>query len=299
MDTMGTVIGSRAPASGTQAQRARRGLLLFGLLLLPLSLFGYWFYDVAEARGLPLGTSLPIMLAPGLASVITRLVLREGFADVSFKIGGTRRAILFALALPLLVGTVAYSGAYITGLAQFTPPPAPSFLAWAGSFGSFVFLMALVATLGTLVLLPTAAGEEIGWRGYLLPRLIEAGVPHPILLSGLIWGAWHMVPVFTAGYAAGASPLLSALGLMIAILAFGYILSWMRLDTGSVWPAVVGHAAWNAMINGGFDLATGGENAKLWTGESGFLVVLVLVVVTVLVGRARRSAAPGASTFKG
>jgi membrane protease YdiL (CAAX protease family) len=286
MDTMGTVIGSRAPASGTQAQRARRGLLLFGLLLLPLSLFGYWFYDVAEARGLPLGTSLPIMLAPGLASVITRLVLREGFADVSFKIGGTRRAILFALALPLLVGTVAYSGAYITGLAQFTPPPAPSFLAWAGSFGSFVFLMALVATLGTLVLLPTAAGEEIGWRGYLLPRLIEAGVPHPILLSGLIWGAWHMVPVFTAGYAAGASPLLSALGLMIAILAFGYILSWMRLDTGSV-------------INGGFDLATGGENAKLWTGESGFLVVLVLVVVTVLVGRARRSAAPGASTFKG
>ncbi len=37
-----------------------------------------------------------------------------------------------------------------------------------------------------------AAGEEIGWHGYMLTRLVDAGVAKPILTSGLIWGLWHV-----------------------------------------------------------------------------------------------------------
>src|SRR5206468_8545858 len=106
---------------------------------------------------------------------------------------------------------------------------------------------------GALVLLPLAAGEEIGWRGYVLPRLIDAGVSRPVLLSALIWGVWHLVPLLVSGYAAFPSPLFSATNLMIAATSFGCILAWMRLDTGSIWPCVVAHAAWNAIINGAFN----------------------------------------------
>ena len=279
-----------SPDSSVNVQQARRGLTIFGLLLLPLSIFGYWFYAMAEARNLPLGASIPIMLSPTIAAVITRLVQREGFADVSFKFGGrqTRSAIYLGLAVPLLVGSIAYSIAFLTGLVQFDPPSMPFIPPTTSPIVHLILMLALTATLGTLVLLPTAAGEEIGWRGYLLPRLIQANVPYPILLSGLIWAVWHLIPVFTAGYAAGPSLLLSALGLMIAIPAYGYLLAWMRLDTGSIWPCIVAHAAWNATINGGFDLAAQGENARLWTGESGLLVVFILVVVTMGIGWVRQ-----------
>jgi membrane protease YdiL (CAAX protease family) len=273
-------------------RRARRGLLLFGLILTPLSLLGYWFYGVTKASAPPLVPDLPLMLSPALASTITRLVLREGFSDVSFRFGGrcTVRAIVLGLALPLLAGSLAYGLAYLTGLTRFAPPALSLAGASVNPVAGFALILVLAATLGTLILLPAAAGEEIGWRGYLLPRLIEAGAPQPVLLSGLIWGAWHLVPVLASGYAAGPSPLFSATNLMIATVSLGSVLAWMRLGTGSIWPCIVAHAAWNAIINGAFDLATQGPAATFWTGESGFLVMLVLLLAMLVMRPALKPA---------
>jgi hypothetical protein len=174
-----------------QIQQARRGLLVFVSLLVPLSLLGYWWWwYVNKAIELPFVASAPLMWSPALASLITRVVLREGFADVSFRSGGRRslRAILLAFAVPLVVGSLAYGSAYLTGLAQLAPPALPFVPPSAGPLARLALVVALSGTLGTLVSLPNAAGEEIGWRGYLLPRLIAAGAPRPILLTGLIWG---------------------------------------------------------------------------------------------------------------
>lgn len=280
----------RTPETATQVRHARRGLLVFGALLLPLSLLGYWLYYLNKDVPLPLVADFPLKLSPALASVITRLVLREGFADVSFRLGGGRslRALLLGLAVPLLVGSLAYGTAYLTGLARLAPPALLPIESSVGPLANLTLWIALNAILGTLILLPSNAGEEIGWRGYLLLRLTGAGAPQPILLTGLIWGAWHLVPLFFFGYAAGPSPLFSAIMLMIATTSFGYILAWMRLDTGSIWPCIVGHATWNAIINGGFTPATQGEAARYWIGESGFLVILALVGVTLVIGRAGR-----------
>ncbi len=65
------------------------------------------------------------MFAPAAASVVARLVLREGFADVSFRFGGRRtwKAILLAVVFPIVIGLVAYGVAWVTGLARFGPQP--------------------------------------------------------------------------------------------------------------------------------------------------------------------------------
>ncbi len=68
-------------------------------------------------------------------------------------------------------------------------------------------------------------------------------------------------------------------------VSLGAILAWMRLGTGSIWPCVVAHAARNAVINGVFDLATQGPAANFSTGESGFLVMLIPLLVTLAVRR--------------
>jgi uncharacterized protein len=131
----------------------------------------------------------------------------------------------------------------------------------------------------------TAAGEEIGWRGYMLTRLIDAGVPRPVLVSGLLWGLWHVAGTLTGVYATGPSPVLSAVLLMVTITSFGYVIGRMRLETGSIWPAIVLHAAWNAVIVGAFDSAITGAGAALWVGESRVLTALTLVVAAFLFSR--------------
>ena len=185
------------------------------------------------------------------------------------------RAYLLAFALPLVVGGAAYGLAYLLGLARFDPPPFP--FAVSSPLAQFG-LNVVFSTILIILLLPSAGGEEIGWRGYLLPRLIEARAPQPILLTSLIWGAWHLPVVFAGVYAVGPSPMLSATGLMVATLAFGSILGWVRLGTGSVWPCIVAHAAWNAIINGAFTPATQNATENLWIGETGILVTATLVI---------------------
>lgn len=260
-------------SDGEAQRRARRGLTIYFAILVALSaaIEGFIILN-PHLDGLIAG----LMLVPALASVVARLVLREGFSDVSFRFGGRRgwSAIGLALIFPVVIGLVAYGVAWSTGLAGFDPSPAS-----AGLIAAFV--------IGMIVSLIVVSGEEIGWRGYMLTRLIDSGMPRPILASGVIWGLWHMPLVLAGVYAAGPSPALSAVLIMVSVTSFGYVIARMRLETGSVWPAVVLHTAWNSIIQGPFDGATTGSGATLWVGESGILTALVLVVAAVFFSRGR------------
>jgi CAAX protease family protein len=103
----------------------------------------------------------------------------------------------------------------------------------------------------------------------------------------VIWGLWHVPVVLAGGYAAGPSRALSAAVIMVSITSFGYVIARSRLETGSIWPAIVLHAAWNSVIQGPFDGATAGVGATLWVGESGILTALVLVVAAFVLSRGR------------
>jgi hypothetical protein len=113
-------------------------------------------------------------------------------------------------------------------------------------------------------------------------------MPRPVLLSGLIWGVWHVPLVLGAGYATGPSPAASALLLVVLATAFGVVFARLRLQTGSVWHAIVLHGAWNSIIQSAFDAArTGGDGSRLhdgaswWVGESGVLTVIAMITAAV------------------
>jgi hypothetical protein len=76
-----------------------------------------------------------------------------------------------------------------------------------------------------------AAGEEIGWRGYMLTRLIDAGVPRPVLVSGVIWGLWHVPLILGGVYLAGPPPIVSALLWMVVAISFSFVFARLRLET--------------------------------------------------------------------
>jgi CAAX amino terminal protease family. len=84
-------------------------------------------------------------------------------------------------------------GAWATGLAPFEIPAlAEVGLSAFPPAARFGILFALSMTLVSLLSFLSAVGEEIGWRGYLLTRLVEAEVPRPVLLSGVVWAVWHL-----------------------------------------------------------------------------------------------------------
>ena len=255
---------------------ARRGLAIYFALVVVISgaIEAYIIMN-PEFFGTMIGV-LALMWSPALASVIARLVLREGFSDVSFRFGGLRTLPWYALGLgvPLAVGILAYGAAWLTGLVGFQ-----------GSAGAFLVGLVSAATWITIYGFIFTAGEEIGWRGYMLTRLIDAGVPRPVLVSGLIWAGWHLPLIFAGIYAAGPSPALSAVLFVVSVTSIAFVFARMRLETGSIWPVIFAHSAWNSIIQGPFDGATTGANAALWTGESGILTVIVLVVVAVIVSR--------------
>lgn len=269
--------------------RARRGLTIYFGMVVPLSAV---FQVLLVKTGNPAWV-IPLMWSPAAASMVARLALREGFADVSFRVGGRRgwQAILVAVVFPIVIGLTVYGIAWMTGLARFDPRPGGLTAQLAADSASpvaaFLVMLTVAATIGTVVGTLTAAGEEIGWRGYMLTRLIDAGAPRPILVSGLIWGLWHVPIVLGAGYAAGPSPAASAVLLVAVATAFGFVFARLRLETGSVWPAIVLHAAWNSIIQSAFDEARSGDDASWWVGESGVLTVIALIIAAVVFSRGR------------
>ncbi len=270
-----------------RASRARRGLAVYFVLTLVGS--GVCEGLILRAHGPIADQTLLVVLlmwSPGLAGIAARLVLREGFSDVSFALRGRHGLRMLALGwlYPIAVGLIAYGGAWLAGIETFAAPErstvsGPPLVRFAVSLG-------LNLTLGTLIGAVTAAGEEIGWRGYMLTRLVDARVPRPVLVSGLVWAAWHLPLIVSGQYAAGPYPLLSALMFIPDVVAAGYLTARLRLESGSVWPAVAFHASWNALIQGSFDRYTRGGGAShttsIWIGESGILVVAVNVALVLL-----------------
>ncbi|MFI0466542.1 lysostaphin resistance A-like protein [Saccharopolyspora sp. 5N102] len=135
-----------------------------------------------------------------------------------------------------------------------------------------------------LVLLPAAFGEEWGWRGVLVPQLAEryANRVSLAVVSGGIWGLWH-APL---GLYFGAKAPLLLIPPCAFFMVCAALLNWTRLATGSVWPAVVGHALLNAspaaMLAAVTSTATTSLDGSGIAGMAIWMAVLVLAIAVLL-----------------
>ncbi|MFG3438883.1 CPBP family intramembrane glutamic endopeptidase [Nonomuraea sp. NPDC047897] len=220
-----------------------------------------WFGDgVASPLAQPLGAVM--MFTPSLGVLAAWRVTRVSRAELAALTGlglGPDRARTFGLiaAAWLLtpvfaIVSLALSSALglltldLSGLSLYRE--AMRAVAGTGLDPHTAWIIQLVSglTLGTLITMIPAFGEEWGWRGWLLPRLTDTlGLPRALLLSGVIWGLWH-APLTLLGY---NYPRLGAWAAPVFVgfcVAYGLVIGWLRLRSGSVWPAVVAHAAFNA-----------------------------------------------------
>jgi membrane protease YdiL (CAAX protease family) len=271
-------------------RRSRCGLAIFFALIAISSAFLQ--FDTASLYSTA-GSHLVTfyMWCVAASSIVARLIMRESPRDISFRWNGsaTTRALLIAFAFPLIAGIATYGIVWSTGLAFFAPESLPLEIFRISLSGSatmrFCKYLLVNLTIGALWSCKSAAGEEIGWRGYMLTRLMSARAPAPIVLSGLIWALWHMPLIFSGQYASVPHSPSSIAIFVIDITAMGCTLAWLRLYSGSIWPCIWAHGAWNAVILGAFGGSTHGGDA--WVGEAGLLTALIVIAISAALYRLR------------
>ncbi len=218
--------------------------------------------------------------------------------------------ILVALPIGALLGVypadfVGFSGFQAVTDAQLEATGAP---ALPFPIGVLVALQFVNVLIGAFLNLIPAMGEELGWRGWLLPKLLPLGVLPAILLSGVIWGLWH-APLVLLGYNYPLAPGWLGVVMMCGMcILIGAVFSWLRLRAGSVWAPALAHGAFNAAAGFSIVFVAAGEvidtTQATVLGWSGWIVPLVLVVVLALTGKfSPREAAervePGAAEADG
>ncbi|MGQ9480988.1 CPBP family intramembrane glutamic endopeptidase [Chloroflexus sp.] len=157
------------------------------------------------------------------------------------------------------------------------------------SLWPIVIMQLLVAlAIGPLLNAIPVFGEEWGWRGYLLPQLLPFGQWPALIISGVIWGLWH-APIILLGYNYPTNPVLGVVMMTVFCVLVGTLLGWTRLATGSVWPAVIGHAGLNA-FGGVVALFTraGSSVDTIWAtalGITGWPLWLMVIAILVVARR--------------
>ena len=235
-----------------------------------------------------------LMWSPGFAALITCKYLRRDIRTLGWRWGALRYEVAGYL-IPLGYAAVIYGFVWLTGLGAlyrkdfvealtraFGLGPLP---AWA----SIALYFAFTAIYTVIRDCATVLGEEIGWRGFLVPELAKRhGFAATAAISGLIWAVWHYPVLIFADYNSG-TPIwyyLPILTLTIPLLNFTW--SWLRLKSGSLWPCVFMHASHNTFIQGFFDpLTVDNGKTRYVAGEFGAALLVVSIVLAVYFWRRR------------
>jgi uncharacterized protein len=239
------------------------------------------------------------MWGPGLAAIVTmKLVLREPLRTTTIGRLGRKWYYLWAWLIPV-AGTLA--AMYLTVLfriARFDPELTSlhSQIAASGAQGQLPMplgVLVLIQTVAALTIAPLincifALGEELGWRGFLLPRLIEAGLGQwpALVLTGAVWGLWH-APVILRGHNYPDHPQLGVLLMTVFCILLGIIFGWLRLASGSVWTATLAHATLNAVAGFPLIVLTRCDSALggMMTSVVGWIPLVLFIVWLAWSGR--------------
>lgn len=190
--------------------------------------------------------------------------------------------------LPIVIVALALAVATLCGwyapdfaLSAFTGQLSEAFVPPESIAMVLVMQLAMIPLAGILNALPSF-GEEIGWRGWLTPALRPLGTWPALILSGVIWGVWH-TPITLVGHNFGLYDWRGVALMTVGCVFWGVIFGWLRLRSGSVWPAVIAHGALNGSAGLFMVFATAGVDLPLALvnplGVSGWIAAAIFIVI--------------------
>lgn len=245
-------------------QQANRAVLVFLGFVVALGtpvIVAIYLVDPSIQEGLV----LLFMFVPAFSAILARLVTRQRitFGKPSAK------TLLLAFIPPLAVGAV-------YGVLALIPGTTMEF------FGIDIGISFLL--IGIAQATAFAFGEELGWRGYLLPQLRRTRsffVANVIVL--VIWFAYHVPVIFAPGlYSNPGIPLwANLLFFAMAITGFSFFVGILWEKHHDVWAPTLAHGAWNFIVQSALPLMFFASSPWLM-GEFGIVAALTTIAISLL-----------------
>jgi membrane protease YdiL (CAAX protease family) len=251
----------------------KKSVLIFLVITFALSIVCYYIYIInGEAAS---GIVALLMWCPGLAAIIIKNIFYRkerllGFQRCNIKY------ILLGIFIPAIYLAISYGIYWVLNPESFTGKTL---------LGSLIYSVITLIS-GTLL----AMGEEIGWRGFLLPKMDQLiGRKPAIIVCGLIWAVWHY-PLMIAGLYQSGTPAWYQLPMFtIEIILITAVMAYLRFYSGSLWPAILLHASHNFIDQVICAPLTAADNSAYFAGETGFITILCILLITLWLFRKKHT----------
>ena len=245
------------------------------------------------------GGLLLVQFSPALAAIITKFLHDRSLRNLGWGWGKSKYQLI-SYVLPFILTTIGFGLIWLFGFGGFYNADfiLEAQQGLADEFGlditsPYLIMLVLIIFNSTIGLFISfgSLGEEIGWRGFLVPELYKHfSYTKTSFISGVIWVTYH-IPIIVLLIV----PRLDANLLPILIFTFlggigiSFILTWLRLKSKSLWTAVIFHAALNIHLQGFFmNLTTEtSELTKYISGEQGLMMAIVMTTTGYLFWRKR------------
>jgi uncharacterized protein len=272
-----------------------RPIITFLLITFALSSIFYFLIIHTGKVGSGFGMYVnALMWCPGLSAFITSLITGRKISDLGWHWGNAKYQLRSYL-IPLAYAFIAYMIIWSVGWGGFYNK---DFIAKvATSFGwtqlpsglIILFYFTLTGLFGLAGSASSALGEEIGWRGFLVPELSKSlNYTKTSLLSGVIWSLWHYPILIFADYNSGTPYWYGLTCFTVMVISISFVFTWFRLKSNSIWTAVILHASHNLFIQRIFSpLTRDTGNTKYFIDEFGIVLPVICLCLAIYFWRKR------------
>lgn len=239
-----------------------------------------------------------VMFLPALSALLTRLITKEGFGNSMIKpnFKGNIKYYLFAWFGPQVLCTIGAVFYFLVFPERFDPNHGYMYELF-GKIGAemtpermqmtLITQFAMAFLIAPILNFVTCFGEEWGWRGYMMPKMLEKLKFMPaVLLGGIIWGLWH-APVIALGHNYGTlyagAPWIGILLMCLLCIVLGIIFTYWTIKTGSVLPAVIGHGALNGFAAAPLYFVADNTHTLLGPSGVGIIGMSAMIVVAIII----------------
>lgn len=259
-------------------------LLFFAITICITTAVFIWMFSGARNNTIAV---IIMMYTPGISAIITSLIFKDKIGNYGWK-PGKLKYLIYAFIFPLVVSITVYGLAWLSGIAEFTTKEVINYK-WAKMLGfelptHFIIGILSKMTLGFILTCVPVFGEELGWSGFLTPKLLKIfSVPTTSVIVGIFWAVWHY-PAIIGGFYGYGTPLWIALpGFTLVLIGDSFVRSVLISKSKSLWTGVVLHASGNIILMGIFyELTLHKEYTAYIVSETGIFTGIICFLIALL-----------------
>lgn len=243
-----------------------------------------WMFNGAEDN---MAAIALMMWTPGISAILISLFSKDKIRSYGWKLGKVS-FLIYAYLFPLVVSIVAYGLVWSGSFAEFTIQKV-IYYKWATMLGFQLPAPFMIGFLSKMVLaflfaIPFVLGEEIGWSGFLTPKLLRlSSVPVASIIVGSYWAMWHYPAIIGGFYGQGTPLWISLPGFTFVCIGASFVRTVLVLKSKNLWVGTILHASGNTILMGIFwEMTVQKGYAGYLVSETGIFVGLVYIIAAVV-----------------